>query len=632
MTKKVTALLLAVFLSIVVFGFALVVVPALAQNAVPSTAREVAKLPPYASRLAHPDTSHDGRKSPASASSCRRPASPQDQVIYENGPVNGTTDAWDINFGYVVSDSFVNNGDTVTGFDIWVWEFPGDLLSSVDWSITSGPNGGTTYGSGTASGNNVSDQFISTNQFGYNIDKISISGLNVATGSGTVYLNLQNAVIPSGDPVFWDENSGKGCNSPGCPSQAYESAVGTIPSEAFDVVGNGNQGSPCFWSGNGLQILYSFSGKEDGAEPTGVVIDKTGNLYGTTQSADGGAGTAFRLAQKNLSWTFDLLYSFLGGANGDGSYGVTLGRSGELYGSGYAGGIQNCRRGYCGLIFSLLPSPTACRTSMCSWVENPVYAATGESDAWGAQGLVADQAGNLYGVSPSGGLNGSGAVFELTPSSGGWTESILYSFTGGSDGGTPNGVLVGNDGNLYGTTKWGGTSGSGTVYQLTPSADTWAETVIYSFREDPYYPYPPLPHSLVQDNSGNLFGESSYGKPEGDFYSMLFKLSPSNGTWVFTELWHGDESHDYDNFNNLAIDAAGNLYGTGTGGDGCAGPLNVFGYVFEVVDGNAFYLSFFDNQQFYSSGPLALDASGNLYGVTQNCGSYGKGTIWERPR
>ena len=90
-------------------------------------------------------------------------------------------------------------------------------MTTVDWSITSAPNGGTVYGSGTAS---VTDQFISTNQYGYNIDKISVSGLNVSTGSGTVYLNLQNAVVPSGDPVYWDENSGSGCHSPGCPSQA----------------------------------------------------------------------------------------------------------------------------------------------------------------------------------------------------------------------------------------------------------------------------------------------------------------------------------------------------------------------------------------------------------------------------
>src|SRR5271165_3865896 len=155
---------------------------------------------------------------------------------YDNGPINGTTDAWTINFGYIVSDTFVADSGGVTGFEFGVWEFPGDTLSSVQWSITSGENGGTTFGSGTASGSNLTDQFISTNSFGYDIDLITVTGLNVATTSGTTYwLNLQNAAVPSGDPVFWDENSGAGCKGQGCPSQASESAVGTIASEAFTI-------------------------------------------------------------------------------------------------------------------------------------------------------------------------------------------------------------------------------------------------------------------------------------------------------------------------------------------------------------------------------------------------------------
>ena len=160
---------------------------------------------------------------------------------YENGPINGTTDAWTINFGYIVSDSYLSDGSTVTGFQFGAWELPGDTLSSVDWSITSAENGGTVFGSGTASGSNLTDKYISTNQFGYNVDGISVSGLNVAEVSGATYwLNLQNAAVPSGDPVYWDENSGAGCKSNGCPSQASESAIGTIASEAFTI--NGGSG------------------------------------------------------------------------------------------------------------------------------------------------------------------------------------------------------------------------------------------------------------------------------------------------------------------------------------------------------------------------------------------------------
>jgi len=164
---------------------------------------------------------------------------------YDNGPINGTTDAWTINFGYVVSDTFVAGGSNVTGFSFGVWEFPGDVMSSVQWSITSAENGGTVYGSGTASGSSLTDTFISSNQYGYDIDTIAVSGLNVPEVSGTKYwLNLFNAAVPSGDPVYWDENSGKGCGGSGCPSSASESAVGTIPSEAFTIGGSGSIPEP----------------------------------------------------------------------------------------------------------------------------------------------------------------------------------------------------------------------------------------------------------------------------------------------------------------------------------------------------------------------------------------------------
>ncbi len=159
------------------------------------------------------------------------------QDLYDNGPINGTTDAWTINFGYVVSDTVtVNKAKTMDKtFSFGVWEYPGDTLSSVDWSITTQENGGTVLGSGTASGANLADQFLSSNQYGYNIDLITVSGLNVELDAGTYWLNLQNAATPNGDPVYWDENSG--------PSSASESAVGTIPSEAFTIGGTVGSGS-----------------------------------------------------------------------------------------------------------------------------------------------------------------------------------------------------------------------------------------------------------------------------------------------------------------------------------------------------------------------------------------------------
>jgi PEP-CTERM motif len=168
---------------------------------------------------------------------------------YDNGPINGTIDSWVINFGTIVSDSYIAQGSNVTGFSFGAWEFPGDTLSSVDWSITLSENSGHVFGSGTAStgggaGGMLVDTFVSANNFGFNVDNIAVTGLNVPELKGVTYwLNLQNATVPNGDPVYWDENSGTGCGGAGCPSSASESVVGTIPSEAFTIGGGSGTGT-----------------------------------------------------------------------------------------------------------------------------------------------------------------------------------------------------------------------------------------------------------------------------------------------------------------------------------------------------------------------------------------------------
>ena len=166
-------------------------------------------------------------------------------ILYDNGTSpcqGGCTDAWTINNGHVVSDSiFVTTSSKVTGFEIWTWEFPGDKVLRIGWSITSSPFGGTIYGSGTALVR--SDVLLGVNEYGYDIDKVTVTGLNVDVPAGTSWINLQNAVTEMHNPVYWDENSGNDCHSPGCPSSASDNQVGTIPSETFDVQGTHRPGT-----------------------------------------------------------------------------------------------------------------------------------------------------------------------------------------------------------------------------------------------------------------------------------------------------------------------------------------------------------------------------------------------------
>ncbi len=163
-------------------------------------------------------------------------------TLYENGPINGETDAWAINFGYVVSDTFTISGgnSTLTGVSFGVWLSPGDTLESVEVFISSEEWSGTVY----------FDQQVNTvqsncflNAYNYNVctETLSFSGFNL--GNGTYWLTLLNGSVSNGDPVYWDENSGVGCHSQGCPSEAGPGGEGTLPSEAFTIVGTAGTGT-----------------------------------------------------------------------------------------------------------------------------------------------------------------------------------------------------------------------------------------------------------------------------------------------------------------------------------------------------------------------------------------------------
>jgi hypothetical protein len=155
-------------------------------------------------------------------------------TIYSNGNTNGNTDAWTINFGFIVSDTFNvgAGGATITGANFGMWLAPGDTLTSAELSITSGENSGTSYFDQTVS---FTQSGCVTNTYGYNVCQELTSFNGPMLNTGTYWLNLQNASVPSGDPVYWDENSG--------PSMASENSVGSIPSESFTVLGNGTSTS-----------------------------------------------------------------------------------------------------------------------------------------------------------------------------------------------------------------------------------------------------------------------------------------------------------------------------------------------------------------------------------------------------
>ena len=156
--------------------------------------------------------------------------------VYDNGPVNGQVDAWTVNFGFAVSDTFhISSATTLTGLDFWAWLEPGDTATSVEVAI-----GSTGYFT-----NDIMDTTVSltqsncfSNNFGLDVCNEHAT-LNQAIGSGNYFLTLENAATVEGEPVYWDENSGVGCTTTGCPSSAQENTLGTVPSEAFTLSGSG---------------------------------------------------------------------------------------------------------------------------------------------------------------------------------------------------------------------------------------------------------------------------------------------------------------------------------------------------------------------------------------------------------
>jgi len=221
------------------------------------------------------------------------------------------------------------------------------------------------------------------------------------------------------------------------------------------------------------------------------------------------------------------------------------------------------------------------------------------------------------------------------------TFKVLYSFKGGTDGGFPFDQLVLDPaGNLYGVTGSGGSitecygSGCGAVFELMPRDGRWAQTVLYSIPASAS-PYPDPNGPLVRDSSGSLFGVIAYAGDPVCQCGEIYELTRSAGVWTETDLHNfvgGASDGQYVN-QGLVRDSAGNFYGsTGGGGNqdcGC-------GTVFEFSPGpdgawteTLIYQFTGARDGGYPSGPMAIDAQGNLYGITQSGGVYGYGTAYK---
>jgi uncharacterized repeat protein (TIGR03803 family) len=269
--------------------------------------------------------------------------------------------------------------------------------------------------------------------------------------------------------------------------------------------GGGSKLGTVFVFGNGSEdIFHAFTGGMDGANPyASLIMDKDGDLYGTTYygGGDPGVGTVFKVNKEGET----ILHFFQSDDNPDGANpygGVIMDGNGNLYGTTSGGG-----RAGMGTIFKLTPNGK----------ETLLHEFTGADGNYPAAGLIIDKKGNLYGTTYYGGGGDRGVVFEL-PVKG--KETTLHSFTG-TDGGEPSaGLIMDDNGNLFGTTSDGGdASDHGVVFELTSKGK---EKVLYAFtgNADGYRPY----GGLVRDDNDNLYGTAAFGGASD--FGTVFRLAP----------------------------------------------------------------------------------------------------------
>jgi uncharacterized repeat protein (TIGR03803 family) len=287
-----------------------------------------------------------------------------------------------------------------------------------------------------------------------------------------------------------------------------------------------------------------------------------------------------------------------------------------------------------GLVFALK------QNKLGQWMEETVYTFQGVSQGDCTQpdyGLTAAYSNGvlsaLYGTCYWGGTNNDGAVFALTPRpSGGWNESIVYSFYQhpGDAAAPEGGVVIDQQGNLYGVTQGGGALNGGTVYELTPNGSNWTETILYNF-EVGAYPQA----SLVFDAHGALYGTTTSDGPS--FSGTAFQLLPptSQGqSWTYNLLHNftgnngtGDGAYPV---GGLLVDSAGVLYGT-THSGGDAG----LGTVFALLPPNQYRITWEEKPIYLftladGAGPEAglIFGGDALYGTTSSGGTFDGGTAF----
>lgn len=390
-------------------------------------------------------------------------------------------------------------------------------------------------------------------------------------------------------------------------------------------------------------VIHDFclkSNCSDGDGPANLLPNGSGGYFGSTTIGGAyGGGLVFELTPGQRKWKLEALHNFCSPpscADGDTpNGGLILDTSGNLYGTAKFGN-QTANQG---VVFKLGHGAdrkkwkieilySFCTLASCTDGEQPN---AGLSYAGQSGGSLYDGKSPLYGTTVEGGTNNEGVVFELQRIGKNWTETALYSFCPGGypcvDGDEPQGLIVQGLQNLVGVVPNGGLNGAGAVFEVSPGkGGSWNETTLYGFCSaaqctDGAAPWGPL----LSDASGNIYGETQYGGLAVND-GVVYELSPTGKESVLHSFCANSGCPDGAGpYGGLIMDASGNLFGvTESGGNEYGG-----GLVFELNAKYSVLYAFCTTARCkdgeYPVGPMVLDTSGNLFGTTAGGGTGQKG-------
>jgi kumamolisin len=465
-------------------------------------------------------------------------AAPAPPLIANGPPPAGTTNEL-YNFVYLTT------GFPAPTFTVATGSLPPGLSLSAEGVISGTPTLAGTY-SGTVSASNGLNP-AATQAFTIEITQSSLAYSilhnfedGTVSGDGT---DLLAGLVQGTDGDLYGVTNGGGSQSEGTFFKITPQGVETI-----------------------LHDFHDGTVAGDGEQPAGTLVEgPDGNFYGTTQEGgSSGDGTVFKITPAGVE---TILYAF-GGAVSDGKFpygALTIGKEGDFYGTTLNGGSDNE-----GIVFKI--TAQGVETILHNFGDGSVA-----NDGSGPRGgLIQATDGNFYGMTPSGGSAGEGTMFRMTTAG---VMTILHSFGDGSitvDGATPlSGLVQAPDGDLYGLTKLGGLSGSGTTYgtffKITTSGTM---TILHLFGDgttpsDALQPW----DALIIGADGNFYGTSYFGGTIG--YGSIFEATTQGAVAIRHSFKDGSTTNDGANpATSLVRASSGGLYGgTTEGGSASMGTL-----------------------------------------------------------